>query len=135
MVSYEADSDHAINRLTVPGHHHTEVYVSLECNIFVSVYSSIEHPPICDVYRLHSRTLPTVNSSTAASQPVAPKHPIAQLFSIKSQDSPAQPSRSPGAKTPEKRYKPSANLPKLFSFNNVSNDEIFGLLYHPENYC
>ena len=62
-TNYECGS--SINRLTRGSHHHTELYLNIESNVFVSIYSSIDRPPICEVYRLRSGLTPD-----------APKHPL-----------------------------------------------------------
>ena len=43
-------------RLTRELHHHHEVFVSLKCNIFLSIFSSIEVPTSAEVFRLKSNS-------------------------------------------------------------------------------
>jgi len=77
-VSYDSESDRPISRLSRENHHHTSVYISLSCNIFVSIFSSVESPILCEVYRLpFSR--PNTSSSTDSTSTVS-RHPIDAVF-------------------------------------------------------
>ena len=43
-------------RLTRECHHHHEVFLSLKCNIFLSIFSSIDVPTSAEVFRLKSNS-------------------------------------------------------------------------------